>query len=144
MTPLSQRTEDDCSICALAMVMSPPYTYERVLSDSKKYVWRDDEGNFLPWWKNYLIDEGFEVAHSALSDLKSFSDFESLPGDTRALLVFQIPHQGIGHIVAIDRHGIIDPMNDPAYYQGIQDFSEIFRIEGWRLYSANYWAVRRR
>jgi hypothetical protein len=37
MEKISQRTEDDCVVCVLAMVMGQPYTYERVLQDSKKY-----------------------------------------------------------------------------------------------------------
>jgi hypothetical protein len=124
--------------------MGPPYSYERVLFDSKRYAWTDQEGRFLPWWKEYLSDEGYEITYPHLTDPKSFSDFASLAEDTRALLVFQVPHEQRGHIVAIDRHGVIDPMNDPAFYQDCKDFSEIFRLEGWRLYHANYWAIRRR
>lgn len=128
MEPQSQRKKDDCSICAVAMVMGRPYTYERVLADSQKYAWTDGEGRFLPWWKEYLFDEGFDATYPPLTDLKSLSDFASLTEDTRALLVFQIPHEQRGHIVAVDRHGIIDPMNDPAFYQGFQDFSEGYFI----------------
>ncbi len=126
------------------MVMGMPYTYEKVLGDSKKYAWTDGESRSLPWWREYLLDEGFEVTYPPLTDLRSFSDFASLAENTCALLVFQIPREQRGHIVAIDRHGIIDPMNNPAFYQSVQDFSAIFRIEGWRFYHANYWAIRRR
>ena len=28
---------DDCVICVAAMVMGPPYDYERVLKDSNRY-----------------------------------------------------------------------------------------------------------
>src|ERR1039457_1146874 len=62
MEKISQRTKDDCTICVLAMVMGPPYSYERILEDSKKYPKTDDEGHGLAWWKDYLKDEGFEVA----------------------------------------------------------------------------------
>jgi hypothetical protein len=37
MEKISQRTEAGCVVCVLAMVMGQPYTYERVLQDSKKY-----------------------------------------------------------------------------------------------------------
>jgi hypothetical protein len=57
------------------------------------------EGHYLAWWKDYLKDEGFEVEHRPLSDLKSFSDLASLPQGSRAMLVFQIPHMGIGQIL---------------------------------------------
>lgn len=81
MEPISQRTDDDCTICAVAMVMGPPYTYERVAEDRKKYPLKNEDGRALPWWKDYLRDEGFEVEYATLeveyatlNDLKRFSD----------------------------------------------------------------------
>jgi hypothetical protein len=109
MEKISQRTEDDCVICVLAMVMGPPYNYERVLQDSKKYRRTDDKGRTVAWWKDYLEDEGFEIEHRPLSDSRSFSDLASLPENSRAMLVFRMPHLKIGHIVAIDRCGVIEP-----------------------------------
>lgn len=70
MEKISQRTKEDCVICVLAMVMGPPYSYERVLQDSKKYRQVDDQGRFVAWWTDYLRDEGFEVEHRPLSDPK--------------------------------------------------------------------------
>ena len=63
MEKISQRTQDDCAICVIAMVMGPPYTYERVFRDSKKYPRTDNEGHGLAWWKDYLNDEGFRAEH---------------------------------------------------------------------------------
>jgi hypothetical protein len=34
---ISQRTQDDCAICTVAMAMGSPYSYERVLADNVKY-----------------------------------------------------------------------------------------------------------
>ncbi len=144
MEKISQRTEDDCVICVLAMVMGPPYNYERVLQDSKKYRRTDDQGRTFAWWKDYLEDEGFEVKHRPLSDLRSFSDLASLPENSRAMLVFRIPHRKIGHIVAIDRFGVIDPQERPAEYRSVDDFCGIFKVECWRLYSAYFWLVQKR
>ncbi len=144
MEKISQRTRDDCTICVVAMVMGPPYTYERVLQDSKKYQRTDNEGHGVAWWKDYLNDEGFEAEQRPLSDLRSFSDLASLPEDSRAMLVFQIPHLRTGHIVAIDRFGVIDPQEHPAVYRSVDDFCGIFKIEGWGLYSAHFWLVRKR
>ena len=143
MERISQRTEDDCVICVLAMVMGPPYNYERVLQDSKKYRRTDDQGRTVAWWKNYLEHEGFEVEHTPLSDLISFSDLASLPENSRAMLVFRMPHLKIGHVVAIDRCGVIDPQDHPAEYRGVDDFCGIFKIEGWQLYSPHFWLVRK-
>ena len=141
MEKISQRTSDDCVICVLAMVMGQPYTYERVLEDSMSYSKKNDQGYFIPWWKDYLSDEGFEVEMRPLSDPNSFSDLKSLPGDSRAMLTFEIPHKRIGHIVAIDRFGVIDPMDHPAEYQSVDNFRQIFKIEGWQLHSPHFWLV---
>jgi hypothetical protein len=144
MEKISQRTEDDCVICVLAMVMGSPYTYERVSEDSKKYRQTDDEGRFVAWWKEYLMDEGFDVEHRPLFDRRSFSDLMSLPENTRAMLVFRMPHLRIGHIVAIDQCGVIDPQDRPAEYRAVDDFCGIFEVEGWQLYSPHFWLVRKR
>lgn len=141
MEKVSQRTGDDCVVCVLAMVMGPPYTYERVLENSKKYQQTDDRGRFVAWWAEYLKDEGFEVEHRAMSDPATFSDLASLPAGTRAMLVFRMPHLKINHIVAIDHCGVIDPQDYPAEYQSVPDFEQIFRIEGWQLPYANFWLV---
>lgn len=144
MEKISQRTGDDCVICVLAMVMGPPYTYERVLQDSKKYRQTDDQGRFVAWFADYLKDEGFEVEHRPISDLRAFSDLASLPEGSRAMLVFRMPHLKINHIVAIDRGGVIDPQDDPAEYKGVTDFRKIFGIEGWQLPYPKFWLVQRR
>lgn len=141
MEKISQRTPDDCSICVVAMVMGPPYTYEKVSQDSQKYPRTDGKGKYLPWWRDYLRDEGFEVELRPLLDPKRFSDLASLPENSRAMLVFHIP-PNTGHIVAIDREGVIDPRDD-ADRRTVRDFSEIFHIEGWKLYSDHFWLVRR-
>lgn len=142
MQKISQRTGRDCLICVLAMVMG--YTYERVLQDSAKYRQTDDQGRTRSWWVEYLNDEGFEVEHRPMSDLRTFSELASLPEGSRAMLVFHMPHLKINHIVAIDRGGVIDPRDDPPEYKSVGDFSEIFRIEGWQLPYPNFWLLRKR
>jgi hypothetical protein len=144
MEKISQRTGNDCVICVLAMVMGPPYTYEKVLQGSKKYLKTNAAGQTVAWWKDYLTDEGFEIEMRPLSDPKSFSDLASLPKDSRAMLVFEIPHMKIGHIVAIDRFGVIDPQDHPAEYKSVDDFVGIYKIKGWRLYSPHFWLVGKR
>jgi hypothetical protein len=144
MEKISQRTGNDCVICVLAMVMGPPYTYEKVLQGSEKYSKTNAAGQTVAWWKDYLKDEGFEIEIRPLSDPKSFSDLASLPKDNRAMLVFEIPHRNIGHIVAVDRFGVIDPQDNPAEYKSVDDFIGIFKIKGWRLYSPHFWLVGKR
>jgi hypothetical protein len=146
MEKVSQRTGDDCLICVLAMVMGPPYTYERVSRDSQKYRHTDDQGRFVAWFADYLRDEGFEAEHRPISDLRTFSDLASLPEGRRAMLVFRMPHLKINHVVAIDHRGIIDPQRDDnsSNYQTVEEFREIFGIEGWQLPYPNFWRVRKR
>lgn len=60
------------------------------------------------------------------------------------MLVFEIPHLRAGHIVAIDQFGVIDPQEHPTEYRTVTDFCEIFKIEGWRLYSRHFWLIRKR
>ena len=143
MEKISHRTADDCVICVLTMVMGPPYTYERVSQDSKKYRRTDDQGRFVAWWKDYLTDEGLQIEYKPLSNSKPFLDLASLPENSRAMLVFAKPHLKIGHAVAIDQCGVIDPQDHPAEYKSVDDFREIFRIEGWQLYSHHFWLIRK-
>jgi len=144
MAPLSQRTPDDCAVCSVAMVMGTPYSYERVSLDATRFPKADERGYALAWWKDYLEQEGFEVVHQQFEDARRFSDLAALPEGCRALLVYQIPHLRIGHIVAIDEIGLIDPMDRPARYVSVAEFSETFRIEGWRLFSPHYWLICKR
>ena len=37
ITRISQSSQDDCTICAVAMLVGKPHRYERVLVDSRKY-----------------------------------------------------------------------------------------------------------
>jgi len=68
MEKITQRTHDDCTICLVAMVMGPPYTYERVLQDSKQYPRADAEGHGLAWWKiiSTMRDLKLNIDHSRI------------------------------------------------------------------------------
>jgi hypothetical protein len=72
---IPQRTQHDCAICAVAMVMGPPYTYERVLEDSHKYPKGSTDGKFPSWWESYLRDEGFEPVYCHFNGLYQLSDY---------------------------------------------------------------------
>jgi hypothetical protein len=144
MEKISQRAGNDCVICVLTMVMGRPYTYEKVLQGSEKYVRTNAAGHTVTWCKDYLNDEGFEIEIRPLLDPELFSDLASLLKDSRAMLVFEIPHMKIGHTVAIDRFGVIDPQNHPAEYKSVDDFAGIFKIGGWRLYAPHFWLVGKR
>jgi len=63
---IPQRAQNDCAVCNVAMVMGPPYTYDRVCADSARYPKITPDGKFPAWWETYLRDEGFERPHKGL------------------------------------------------------------------------------
>lgn len=106
---IRQRTEDDCAICAVAMVMRPPYSYERVLADSAKYPKISSDGNFSVWWETYLRDEGFECIYCHFDGLHALGQYG---GVVAGMLGMDIPHLNRGHIVAVDEVGVVDPADN--------------------------------
>jgi hypothetical protein len=106
---IPQRTQDDCVICAVAMVMGPPYTYERVLEASHKYPKISADGKFPSWWETYFRDEGFESSYCQFNGLCRLSDFS---GSIVRMLGMDIPTLRRAHIVAVDEVGVIDPADN--------------------------------
>ncbi len=106
---ISQRTETDCAICTVAMVMGPPYSYERVLRDSAKYPEVLENGKFRAWWEPYLRTEGFQAVYRPFLDLYNLPRFR---GRLVGLLGMTITQMEKRHIVAADEIGIIDPAGE--------------------------------
>jgi hypothetical protein len=102
---VAQRADDDCSIAVMATVMGPPYRYERVASDQKRYPKVRRDGTFLAWWERYLWDEGFPNEYQKLADVGRFV------GNGRIVGILSLAPLGgrIGHLIAIDECGIINP-----------------------------------
>jgi hypothetical protein len=116
---IPQRSKTDCTICAVAMVMGHPYSYERVLSDSDKYQKTSKDGKFNAWWELYLRDEGF------LAEYRPFMDLYNLPrfgGRVVGLLMFDIHHIKYSHIVAVDELGVIDPADNMSSHTEIAEY----------------------
>lgn len=85
------------------------------------------------------------MKYQTLTDRSRFSDFAELPEQTRESLMFQIPVKSTAHIVvAVEGHGVINPMDHPAFCRRLDEFAFLFRWEGRRLYSPGYYSVRRR
>lgn len=106
---IPQRTQDDCAICAVAMVMGPPYSYERVLADSAKYSKISSDGKFSAWWETYFRDEGFECIFCQFDGLHALGQYG---GVVAGMLGMDIPHLNRGHIVAVDELGVVDPADN--------------------------------
>ncbi|MGH6677909.1 MAG: hypothetical protein ACREDL_02970, partial [Bradyrhizobium sp.] len=135
---IPQRTQNDCAICAVAMVMGSPYTYERVLKDSGNYSKISPDGRFLSWWESYLTDEGFESAYCHFNGLYKLQDYG---GSAVGLLVMEIPHLKARHIVAVDELGVIDPANNAPHHVPIQHYLSK-RISDGVVFSHKWLAVR--
>jgi len=72
---IPQRAKDDCAICVVAMVMGPPYSYERVTEDSLRYPKVTSEGKFPAWWETYLRDERFDICYCRFDGLHALPDY---------------------------------------------------------------------
>ena len=103
---IPQRAEDDCAICTVAMVMGPPYDYERVLADSAKYPKINPNGKYPAWWETYFRDEGFEISYCHFEGLYALHQYN---GAVAGMLCMDIPRLKQGHIVAVDERGVVDP-----------------------------------
>lgn len=136
---IPQRTHDDCIICAVAMVMGPPYTYERVLSDSATYPSISDDGKFLAWWENYLRDSGFQITY------RQFLDLYDLPRASGTVVgLLHLTHHGLrkGHVVAVDEGGIIDPADGAEDHIEIQSYI-LTRLQDGFTFDSEFLAIRR-
>jgi hypothetical protein len=56
----SPTNTNDCVIGTVVMVMRLPFSHERVVADSNRYVRASPNGRFLAWREWYFSDEGFE------------------------------------------------------------------------------------
>jgi hypothetical protein len=140
---IPQRTKTDCAICVVAMVMAHPYSYERVLNDSDRYTKISADGKFYAWWETYLRDEGFRTIYRSFADL---FDLPRFGGRVAGLLQIDFPHLRLGHIVAVDEVGIVDPAeNAPDHIeiaeyvlnrnsQGAKFHSEFLAVERWSYF----------
>jgi hypothetical protein len=106
---IPQRTQDDCAICTVAMVMGHPYSYERVLAETVRYPKTSADGTFYAWWETYFRDEGFDSTYCHFDGLRALGMYG---GDVVRMLGMDIPHLNRGHIVAVDEIGAVDPADN--------------------------------
>jgi hypothetical protein len=85
--------------------MGHPYTYERVLADQERYPQVNSDGSFSAWYETYLRDSGFRNEYRDMSEKDALIGTGKIGGILRL-----IPPTGIiGHVVAIDELGFINP-----------------------------------
>jgi hypothetical protein len=136
---IPQRTKDDCAICAVAMVMGQPYTYERVLKDSADFPMTTAGGKSLAWWEIYLVREGFEKAYQPFADLYRLPDAS---GNVRGILGMNIPHLRWRHVVAVDEQGIVDPATGAPEHISVQEYVSSRSQQG-LIFDDEFLAVRK-
>jgi|SRR5271165_2907056 len=91
-----QRAKDDCAICVVAMIMGPPYSYERVREHSRKYPQTTPDGIFSAWWETYLRVEGFDVCYCRIDGLQALAYYG---GEILGMLGMDVPRLRAAHIV---------------------------------------------
>jgi hypothetical protein len=121
------------------MVMGPRYSYERVLRDSQKYAKQSEGGKFCAWWEPYLRDEGFRAAYRPVLDLYGLKRFK---GRVVGLLVMDVPHLKVAHIVAADELGVVDPADGAPDHIEIAEYVLSRRAQGVNFH-AEFLAVER-
>jgi hypothetical protein len=106
--------------------MGEPYTYERVLEDQERYPKVNSDGSYSAWWETYLRDSGFRNEYHDLSEARGLIGTGQIGG-----ILMLAPTTGkIGHVVAIDEYGFINPAtNWPERIPTLNDLLQ----EYWRL-----------
>jgi hypothetical protein len=103
LSRLPQRTQEDCVICVVAMIMG--YSYKRVLRQSGAYP-ETENGKFFEWWVGYMQDEGYRVTRQPfMSAYDLWKDKSGAVG----MLGMTIEHEQRRHVAAIDAAGVVDP-----------------------------------
>jgi hypothetical protein len=136
---IPQRTEDDCFICTVAMIMGPPYSYERVEQDSARYAKVAPDGKFMAWWELYLRDERFEACYCKFDGLYALTQYR---GSVVGMLGMDIPRLRRGHMVAVDELGVVDPADNAPDHVPIQDYI-LSRLPDGVLLHKEWLAVRK-
>lgn len=136
---IPQRKEDDCVICTVAMVMGPPYTYERVERDSERYEKVSAEGKFTEWWVTYLRDKGFDTCYCKFDGLHTLGLYA---GCVVGILGMDIPHLERGHVVAVDEIGVIDPADNAPDHIALSEYVLSRLPDGVRFHQ-EWLAIRR-
>jgi hypothetical protein len=140
---IPQRTQTDCAICTVAMLMvallGETYSYERVLQYSRTYPQVNTDGKFPAWWETYFRDEGLDCRYCAFNGLYSLPAFR---GSLVGMLGMKIPRLDMGHIVAVDECGAIDPADNAPDHVSVTEYISSRTPDG-VIFPDRWLAVRR-
>jgi len=120
------------------MVMGPPFDYERVLADCRKYEQTTADGKYSAWWETYLRDKGFQIYYCRFDGLSALWQYR---GKVVGILGMDIPHLETGHLVAVDEIGVIDPATGAPGHIALQEYVNTRVLDGVRFHD-EWLAVR--
>ena len=101
------------------MVMGPPYDYDRVRRDCRKYPQSLSDGTFSAWWETYLREEGFGISYRPFREL---CVLEGYRGALLGVLGMDFPALKAGHVVAVDELGVVDPADNSPDHEQIRQY----------------------
>jgi hypothetical protein len=103
----------------MVALLGETYGYERVLADSYRYPRTNVDGKFSAWWETYFRDKGLDGCYCAFNGLFSLPDSR---GSIVGMLGMEIPRLKMGHIVAVDEFGVIDPADNAPDHVSLTDY----------------------
>lgn len=130
---IPQRTQSDCAVCSVAMVLG--YSYERVQGDRDRYSQFTDRE---AWWGPYLADEGRSTKYVSLG---AISSLPGAGGAARGLLVLRSPLLRAAHLVAIDELGFVDPADGFPDHVPYDRYFPIKALSGFAPADSNFLAI---
>lgn len=78
-----------------------------------------EAGKFYAWWESYLRDEGFQATYRPFMDLYKLPELE---GRVVGILGMYIPSLKVGHIIAVDECGAVDPAENAPGHMEIREY----------------------
>jgi len=94
---------------------------------------------FSAWWETYFRDEGLDSCYCAFQGLYSLPNY---CGSVVGILMMNIPHVGMGHIVAVNEFGVIDPADNAPNHISLKGYI-LGRIPDGVVFENNWLAVRK-
>jgi len=121
---IPQRAQEDCSICAVAMVLG--FVYEQVQADRVRFP---ADGR-MAWWEAYLLEQGYPYEYRPLSDIYLV---QAAGATVVGLVVLQHDQMRVAHIVAIDEVGVLDPSDGCPDHIMWTRYCNVRKVQGFHL-----------
>ena len=111
----------------MTTLLGSEYDYERVLRDSRRYKQVNSDGTFPAWWETYFRDEGLDGCYCRFNGLSALPD---AGGSIVGILGMKIPHLNVGHLVAVDEVGVVDPADNAPDHVPLTEYVRSRLLDG--------------